>query len=130
VLIKDVFHLDVDGFGVAMAAFGVGGFLGAATSLLPLAKSVKRDSVALLVAIMLGLTIVAVGINRSSVLLMILLVLAGAALTISNLNAYSFLQQTAGKERLGRMASLFQLILLFSCRTRKIFRIRDSIEAK
>ena len=111
VIIKDIFHSEVGDFGWAMAAFGVGGLLGAGVSLLPPPKSLKRDKLANFTAIFLAFTVVAIALNRSLPLLMVLLVLAGTALTVSNVSANSFLQQIAGNHSRGRMASLFQLAI-------------------
>ncbi len=111
VIIKDVFHSGVGGFGWAMAAFGVGGILGAGTSLIPLPELFKRDKLSMISAVLLSFIIICVAYNRSEFFLILLLIFSGALLTVANVSANSFLQQTAGSHSLGRMASLYQLAL-------------------
>jgi predicted MFS family arabinose efflux permease len=111
VLIKDIFHSDVEHFGGAMAAFGVGGLIGAALGLFNLPKFLKRDKVSTATAIFLSLVTTTIAFNRSQVLLLGLLVLVGIALTVSNVFANSFLQETSGNHIRGRVVSLFQLAL-------------------
>ncbi len=111
VIIKNVFHAEVENFGGAMAAFGLGGLIGAAASFFPLFKSFKRDRFATAIAIFLGLITVAIALNHSLFLLYALLVLAGGALTATNISANTFLQENATNAIRGRIASLYQLAL-------------------
>ena len=111
VLIKNVFHAQVGNFGWAMAAFGCGGLLGAGVSFIPLPKQFARNRLAAVAAIILALTVVAIAFNRSLVLLSVLLVCAGAALTVANISVNTFLQQNATNINRGRVASLYQLAL-------------------
>jgi len=109
ILIKDIFHSGVSGFGGAMAAFGLGGLSGAGISLLPIPNFLNRNQVSISVAILLGVATIAIGLNRSLFFLYVLLVIAGVALTVSNVAANSYLQENATNQTRGRVASLFQL---------------------
>lgn len=111
VLIKNVFHAEVGNFGGAMAAFGVGGLMGAASSFIPLPASLKRNRFAAMAAVFLSLVVVAIGFNHSLLLLIVLLVLAGAALTTVNISINTFLQENAVNAVRGRVASMYQLTL-------------------
>ena len=111
VLIKNVFHSEVSNFGGAMAAFGLGGLIGAATTFISLPESLKRNKLAAFTAIFLGCLVVAVALNHSLDLLFVLLVFAGTALTITNISVNTFLQENATNNIRGRIASMFQLAL-------------------
>jgi len=54
---------------------------------------------------------VAIGLNHSLPLLIVLLVLAGAALTTVNISINTFLQENAVNAVRGRVASMYQLTL-------------------
>jgi predicted MFS family arabinose efflux permease len=110
VLIKQVFHSDAVHFGQAIAAFGVGGLVGATG--IPAAEGrVDRlklcSGAAVLYAVLLSL----VAVNRSFLLLSCLLVLCGAAMTASNTSANSILQYTAQDRIRGRTSSLYMLAM-------------------
>lgn len=111
VLIKDVFHADVGEFGGIMSAFGLGGLIGAAISLAPQPQNLKRSRLASLVAIFLGIVILAISLNRSLMLLIVLMVFAGLAITVSNISVNSYLQENANNHNRGKIVSLYQLAL-------------------
>jgi len=111
VIIKNVFLAQAGDFGGAMTAFGIGGLMGAASSFIPLPKSFKRNMFASAVAIVLGLIIVAIAFNHSLYLLFVLLVLIGAALTMTNISINTFLQEKAANNIRGRIVSLYQFAL-------------------
>ena len=111
VLIKNVFHAEVGNFGWAMAAFGLGGLMGAGASFISLPKSFGRSKFAGVTAVLMGLVVIAIGLNRSLQLLTLLLVIAGAALTVTNISVNTFLQENADSNFRGRIASLYQLAL-------------------
>lgn len=111
VLVKNNFHAQVGSFGGAMAAFGMGGLLGATISFIPLPKSFTRNKFSNAIAIFLGMIVIAIAFNRSLLLLYILLVIAGAMLTTSNIGVITFLQQNANNSIRGRIVSLYQLAL-------------------
>jgi MFS family permease len=62
-------------------------------------------------AILLGIIVVAIALNHSLNLLRVLLVFAGATLTATNISINSFLQENADNQIRGRVASLYQLAL-------------------
>ncbi len=111
VLIKNVFHAAAGNYGVAMAAFGIGGLLGAGTSFITLPQSFKLNRLASIATIFLGLVILLISFNRSYSVLMLLLVLAGASLTGSNISINTFLQENIANNIRGRIVSLYQLAL-------------------
>ena len=111
VLIKDVFHAQVGDFGGALAAFGLGGLIGAGISIAPLPEKFSRNRISSPIAIFLGAIVIAVAANKSLFLLSVLMVIAGAALTASNISASSFLQTNAKNTNRGKIVSLSQLAL-------------------
>jgi len=111
VLIKNVFHAEVGGYGGAMTAFGVGGLLGAATSFISLPASFKGNKLASVIAILLGFVILLIGFTHSFFLLIIFLVVSGAGLTASNIAVNIFLQGNILNTVRGRIVSLYQLAL-------------------
>jgi predicted MFS family arabinose efflux permease len=111
VLIKSVFHAEIGIYGGAMTAFGVGGLLGAAASFISLPASFKGNKLASVVAILLGVVVLAIGLTHSFYLLLILLVTSGSALTASNIAVNIFLQENALNTTRGRVISLYQLAL-------------------
>jgi MFS family permease len=111
VLIRNVFHAQVGEFGWAMAALGLGGLFGAGISFINLPKSFDRDRFSAVASVVLGLAVVAVALNHSLQLLSILLVLAGAMLTATNVSVNTFLQEKATNANRGRVASLYQLAI-------------------
>jgi len=111
VLIKDIFHAEVGEFGGVLAAFGFGGLIGAGLLLLPLPDRYGTGRVAAVVAVLLGLIMIAIALNRSLPALSFLMVFAGVALTFSNISASSFLQKKANNHTRGKVVSLFQLAL-------------------
>ena len=111
VLIKNGFHKEVETYGGSMAALGIGGLIGAAISLIPLPKSFKLNKVASVASILLGIIILLVSLNQSFMMLIFLLILAGAGLTASNISVNSFLQENTTNNFRGRIVSLFQLAL-------------------
>lgn len=110
VLVKDVFHAGAGQFSTAVASFGIGGLLGALGLLADTPKEgVRRLSS--LFGLLYGLTLILVGLNRWFAALPLLLVAAGASMTVSNTSANSALQHTAGPEMLGRTVSLYMLAM-------------------
>jgi predicted MFS family arabinose efflux permease len=110
VLVKEVFHQDAGHFSTAVASFGIGGILGAFVLLAdPPKRGARRLST--LFAVAYGLVLVLAGLNRWFGALPPLLVLAGAAMTISSTSANSFLQANADPRVLGRTVSLYMLAM-------------------
>jgi len=110
VLIKNVFHSDAIHFGQAIAAFGTGGLVGA-TGILAVEGRVDRIKLCSGAAVLYGLLLGLVALNRSLPLLSGLLVLCGAAMTASNVSANSILQYTAHDRIRGRTSSLYMLAM-------------------
>ena len=110
VLIREVFHADVSHFAGALAAFGVGGLIGAVV-LLVIEGHVDRvrlcSGAAMLTAVVVGV----VAMNRAFAGLVALLGLAGIALTMSNTTANAILQSTAQDRLRGQTASLYMLAM-------------------
>ena len=111
VLVKTVFHAEVGTFGGAMAAFGTGGLIGAASSFIELPKSFRRNKLASFISLFLALLVVVISFNQSYLFLIVLLVLAGASFTASNINVNTFLQESAVNSVRGRIAGLYQLAI-------------------
>ncbi len=111
VLIKDVFHADVGRFGGAIAALGLGGLFGAGSSFFLFKMKLSRSRLATGVAILLGVTLILISLNRSLVLLNVLMVAAGVCMTLSSISAGSYLQETASNLSRGKMVSLSQLAM-------------------
>ena len=111
VLIKDVFHADVGRFGGAIAALGVGGLLGAGLSFILFKMDLSRSRLATVVALVLGLVLILISLNKSLFLLSALMVLAGICMTLSGISAGSYLQESSTNESRGKMVSLSQLAM-------------------
>ena len=110
VLVKAVFQGGAGRFSVALVAFGAGGLLGAA-GLLSIAPGVDRRRLASGFALAHGAVLVLTALNPWFWGLPPLLVLAGAAMTVSNTAANSLLQATANPRLLGRTVSLYMLAM-------------------
>jgi len=110
VLVKNVFHTDAAHFSTVLAAFGIGGLLGA-TGLLAVESTVDRGRLCLGAALAYGAVVVGAGITPWFVGLVGVFVLAGVAMTVSNASANTLLQSTAGPRLRGQTASLFMLAI-------------------
>jgi predicted MFS family arabinose efflux permease len=110
VLIKDILHSDASHFGGAISAFGIGGLLGALL-LLGLGKKVERRKLSSACAILVAVVVVVAALNRSLFALSAILVIAGAALTMTNTSVNSILQGVARDQIRGQAASLFMLAM-------------------
>jgi predicted MFS family arabinose efflux permease len=110
VLVKDALQGDVGDFSVAIAAFGVGGLLGA-IALLGVDARRDRRRLSSWFAVGYGLVLTLAALNPWSWGLPALLVLAGASMSVSNTSANSLLQATAAPELRGQTVSLYMLAL-------------------
>lgn len=110
VIVKELFLSDVGHFGGAVAAFGIGGILGA-SFILGVDGWVSRIKLASAGAILYGVLLLMVSLNRSLIGLDILLVAAGGVLTISNTSANSLLQYFTPDRMRGQTASLYMLAM-------------------
>jgi MFS family permease len=110
VLISTAFHGSASQFSATVGAFGVGGLLGALALLgVPAGQDRRRWSTGL--ALGYGLTLVLIALLPAFSGLPPLMVLAGAAMTVSNTAANTLLQSTAPPRLLGQAASLFMLAM-------------------
>jgi predicted MFS family arabinose efflux permease len=110
VLVKTVFHGGAAGFSTSVAAFGVGGLLGAA-GLLSVAPSVDRRWLSSAFAIGYGLVLVLTALDPWFWGVPALLVLAGAFMTASNTAANWLLQSTSSPTMLGQTVALYMLAM-------------------
>jgi predicted MFS family arabinose efflux permease len=110
VLVKNAFHGSAGQFSLAVVSFGAGGLIGG-TGLLSIPASVDRRWLSAGFAIALGAMLVLTALNPWFWGVPVLLALAGAAMTVSNTAANSFVQSTSGPRLLGRTVSLYMLAL-------------------
>ena len=110
VLIKEIFHSDATHFGTALSAFGIGGLLGA-FAVLGIDDRIGRRKLSSACAILYALVVIGAALNRSLVGLNVILVFAGAALTMTNTSVNSILQGAARDQIRGQTASLFLLAM-------------------
>lgn len=107
VLIKTTFRGTAGQFALTLGAFGAGGLLGAAI-LLAISPGVDRRRLSSGLAVAYAAV---VALTAANPWLGVLLVMAGAAMTISNTAANSLVQTTADPHRLGRTVSLYMLAM-------------------
>ena len=110
VLVKEAFHGGAGRYSTALAAFGIGGLVGA-VGLLSVAQSVDRRRLSSGFALGYGAVLVLTALNPWFWAMPPLLVLAGASMTVSNTAANSLLQATASPRLLGQTVSLYMLAM-------------------
>ena len=110
VLVRRVFHGNASHFGGALAAFGVGGVIGALL-LLPAERRAGSGLICTVAALLYAALVMAAGSVGSFSLLVAVLCLAGTAMTMSNVAANTLLQGETVPELRGEAASLFLLVL-------------------
>jgi len=110
VLVKDAFRQDVSGFSLAVATFGIGGLLGA-IGLLGVDAERDRRPLSSWFAIIYGALTVLVALDPWFWGLPVLLVFAGAAMTVSNISANALLQTAAPGQFRGQTVSLYMLAM-------------------
>jgi MFS family permease len=110
VLVKSEFQSGAGHYSAALVAFGVGGLLGA-TFLLGMSPGVDRRRLSSTFALAYGILVAGAAASPWLSALPVLLMLAGASMTISNTAANSLLQATAGPRILGRTVSLYMLAI-------------------
>jgi len=108
VLVRASFQSDANHFSAAVAAFGVGGLLGA-LGLLAVPASQDRRRLSSRLAVGYGLAVVLIALLPWLWGLPVLMVFAGATMTMSNTAANALLQTTAGPRLLGQTVSVFML---------------------
>jgi MFS family permease len=110
VLVKNVFHGSAGQFSMAMVSFGAGGLIGA-TALLSVAASVDRRKLSSGFGLAFAMILVLTALTRAYWTVPLLLVLAGASMTVSNIASNVVLQTTSNPALLGRTVSLYMLAL-------------------
>lgn len=108
VLVKSALQGDSGDFSLAIGAFGVGGLMGA-TALLAIPLDRDRRRMSSWLAMTYALAVAAIALAPAGLALPALMVVAGAAVTMSNTSANSVLQAHARADRLGQTVSLFML---------------------
>lgn len=110
VLVKDAFEAGAGSFSGAIAAFGVGGVLGA-TLLLGLEGRFERRALSTRAGAVYGLLVLCAAVDPWLWALPGVLVLAGVAMALSNTQANSVLQTVAGPTLRGQAASMLILAM-------------------
>jgi len=107
VLIKEVFEGQIQDFGFASTAFGVGGLAGAIGTLL-FSRKFKTGTPGLL-GFFMGVVVLATAFTRSLEVLLLLMFIGGVLLTVTNTAANSNVQLKATAHTRGKYSSLYQL---------------------
>ncbi len=110
VLVKQTFHGNAARFSLTVASFGIGGLLGAA-GLLGVGPSVDRRHISSGFALAYGAVLILIALDPWFGGIPLLLLLAGASMTISNTAANSLLQAAASPRLLGQTVSLYMLAM-------------------
>lgn len=110
VLVKEILHSDASHFGGLLSAFGVGGLAGAFI-VLAIDRRIPRRKLSSFSALLYAAAVIGASLMRTFVGLSAVLVLAGAALTMTNTSVNSILQGSARDEIRGQTASLFMLAM-------------------
>ena len=110
VLVRDAMHGGAGGFSLTIAAFGVGGLLGA---IVLLGSDPTRDRrwLGTWCALAYGVVVIAAALDPWYWVLPILVFLGGVSMTISNTAANTLIQTTATPELRGRTVSLYMLAI-------------------
>jgi predicted MFS family arabinose efflux permease len=108
VVIQEVFHGGARELGSALSAFGAGGLVGA-LSLVALAGKIEPRNLGSTFAIVYAAIVVGVALTSSFTWVLMLLVVGGAAMTMSNTSVNTLLQTTVGDSLRGETASLYML---------------------
>lgn len=110
VLVRSAYHGDAGDYSTVVGSFGVGGLLGA-IGLLFLDAGRDRRRWSSRLALVFGGVVVAVALLPRFAGLPVLMAIGGAAMTISNTCANSFLQSEADSRLLGQTTGLFMLAM-------------------
>jgi len=110
VLVKEVFGGSSNQYSGAVAAFGVGGLLGA-VGMLAVPPGADRRRWSSRAAVGYGLAILLVAVLPSCRPLPAMMVVAGTSMAITNISANSLLQMAADRRLLGRSVSLYMLAM-------------------
>jgi MFS family permease len=110
VLVKEAFHGDAGHFSLALASFGAGGLLGAAL-LLGIAPTADRRRWSCASAISYGAVLTGVAVMPWFWGVPVLLLLAGALMTVVGTSVNTLLQSHVRPQLLGQVVSLYMLAL-------------------
>jgi len=110
VLVRDGFHGGGTEFSAAVASFGLGG-LGGALALLSVGPSIDRRRVSAYAAMSYGVVILLAASTPWVWSLPILLVIAGAAMTVTNTAANTLVQSSAAPHLLGQTVSVYMFMM-------------------
>ncbi len=110
VLVRNVFHGDAASFSVTMAAFGLGGLVGA-VGLLGIDRGRDRRRLSSTAAACYGVVVLLASVNPWLWALPALTFLAGVAMTASNTSANTLVQSAATARTRGQAVSLFMLAM-------------------
>ncbi len=110
ILIKNTFHGNAGHFSIAVSSFGVGGLLGAVMLLFVDAKHDRRYLCSWVSAVY-GLLLVLVAVTPWLWGILILLVFAGVAMSVSNISANTILQANTSSQLRGQAVSLYMLAM-------------------
>ena len=110
VLIRDAFHGSAGRFSLAIAAFGVGGLLGAVL-LLGTDPDRDRRRLSSWCALGYGGVVIAAALDPWFLTLPVLVFVGGLAMTMSNTAANTLIQATAAPELRGQTVSMFMLAI-------------------
>ena len=110
VLIKDAFHGNAGHFSIAVGAFGVGGLFGA-IMLLFVNVNYDRRYFSSWFAGVYGVVLVLAALNPWFWGLLILLVVGGTAMSVSNISANTILQANTPSQLRGQAVSLYMLAM-------------------
>jgi MFS family permease len=108
VLVRDIWHGSAAQFSVAIGAFGVGGLLGG-VGLLGVDPARDRRAICAAFAVLYGVLIVAIALDPWALLLPVLFVVAGVAMSVTNTSANTYVQSAAAANLRGQAVSLFML---------------------
>jgi len=110
VLVKDTFQGDVGHFSLTIGAFGLGGLLGA-IGLLAVDPNRDRRPLSSSFALIYAAAVAVIALNPWAWGLPALFILAGVAMTVSNISANALLQAMAPAAIRGQSVSLFMLAM-------------------
>ena len=110
VLIQSAFHGGAAQFSLAVSAFGCGGLLGA-ISLLAISARVDRNRLSAWFAALFGLTLAGVAMVPWFWVLVVLLVLAGVTMSVTNTATNTLVQTAAAAPLRGQAVSLYMLAM-------------------
>jgi predicted MFS family arabinose efflux permease len=110
VLVKNAFHGDAGQFSLSVSAFGLGGLIGA-MGLLAVSPSLDRRRISSWFAAGFGASLVMAALVPWFWSLVVLLVLAGISMSVTNTSTNTIVQTAANAELRGQAVSLYMLAM-------------------